>query len=293
MSKANFNLSNPDYFYKYLSIDRSDFFKHCSFRFSQKDSLNDPFEQSMADRTDIENLSEGDRKAFYATIGNIYSHSSSLLSTLIKSKMAKEQEIANRKIQNQISAQGGILCLSEIPDNILMWSHYASEHQGIAIEIESSHFFHNQLPDEKDGFIVHRTRYRDSRIEDQPIGLFEYLFRIPHDTVATKSNHWSYEQEWRIEKILNTTEFSLLKNLDGTTKFDPKGHAIFLYQIPKKFITKVIFGANCSLERIREISQTISTDPELGHVSMKIAAIDPSDFKLRFLNIKAEDLAAL
>ena len=293
MNKASFNLSNPDYFYKYLSSERSDFFKHCSLRFSPRESLNDPFEQSMAERAEIENLSEDDRRAFYATIGNIYSHSPSLLSMLIEKKTIEEQSIKERKSQNTLPTQGGILCFSEIPDNLLMWSHYASEHQGIVIEIGSSHFFDQQLPDTKEGFIVHRTRYRDSRVEDQPIGIFEHLFRIPHDTMATKSTHWSYEQEWRIEKILNTTEFSLLKNSDETPILDPKGHAIYLYPIPKNFITKVIFGANCSLEKIREISQTISTDPELGHVSMKISAIDPSDFKLRLLNIKAEDLAAL
>jgi len=292
MTQTNFNLSNPDYFYKYLSSDRSDFFKHCTFRFSPRESLNDPFEQSIADRAEIEKMSESDRYAFYATIGNIYSHSSSLVSTLIQKKAIQEQDINNRKSQTMLPAQGGVLCFSEIPDNILMWSHYASEHQGIVVEIESAHFFNNQLPDEKQGFIVHRTRYRDSRVENQPTGLFGYLFRIPHDTIATKSNHWSYEQEWRIEKVFNTTEFLLANNSDGSPKFDPKGHAIYLYKIPKNFITKVIFGANCPLEKIKEISQTISSDPELSHVSMKIAAIDPSDFKLRLLNIKAEDLAA-
>lgn len=290
MSKANFNLSNPDYFYKYLPSDRSDFFNNCSLRFSPKESLNDPFEQSMADRKEIGKLCEDDLRAYYATIRNVYSHSPKLLSTLINKKAIEEQRTRARKIESKLEPQAGILSFSEIPDNILMWSHYASEHQGIVIEIDSSHFFENEMPDVKDGFIVHRTRYRDSRVEDQPVGLFEHLFRIPHDAMATKSNHWSYEQEWRVEKVLNTAEFSIVKNFDETFRLDPKGYAVCLYPIPKKFITKVIFGANCSLEKIKTISQSLIDDPALHHVAMKWAAIDPSDFKLRLLNMTADDL---
>jgi hypothetical protein len=40
-----------------------------------------------------------------------------------------------------VSTEFGLLCLSEPPDDILMWSHYTRHHKGLVIGFESAHAF--------------------------------------------------------------------------------------------------------------------------------------------------------
>lgn len=291
MTTPEFNLNNPDYFYKYLSEKRTDFFDTCSFRFTQKNSLNDPFEQSLVDRSKTEAFSPEEQHAFVANCANTYAHSTSLVKKLLQEKIQFENALNTAKLNCGISKEGGILCLSEIPDSLLMWSHYASEHRGIVIEIDANYFFHRQLHRDAGKFIIHRARYRDSRIEDQPIGLYEYLFRTPHDAMATKSTHWNYEHEWRIEADLQSEIFTHLKNSDGNYSIDENGKFIALHEIPETHITKIIFGASCTIANIIKIKNKITNTPTLKHISMKIATVDPMDFRIRLVNMESSDFS--
>lgn len=40
--------------------------------------------------------------------------------------------------KKRILEETGVFCLSEIPDHILMWSHYADSHTGICIKFEAT-----------------------------------------------------------------------------------------------------------------------------------------------------------
>lgn len=85
----------------------------------------------------------------------------------------------------------GIVSLSRVRDNPLLWAHYASAHTGISIEFTASEvahldFFGHVLP----------VRYR----EDRPV--IEFYRDPPREqvekAVLTKSTHWKYERESRI-----------------------------------------------------------------------------------------------
>jgi len=102
-----------------------------------------------------------------------------------------------------------IYCLSEIKDNILMWSHYTNSHRGICIGFETSiqfnslvikhndldlnrhpdPFYHNFLPISK---IEYQNQYPPSYniFKGEAGGLFAFL--------ATKGEDWKYEKEHRI-----------------------------------------------------------------------------------------------
>ena len=86
----------------------------------------------------------------------------------------------------------GVLCLSEVPNSMLMWSHYASHHRGFCVEYDFG-------DDTKLKKIAHPVRYSDNiprfSAEDltgpNKIASIDALW-------LTKAECWAYEKEWRI-----------------------------------------------------------------------------------------------
>ena len=110
--------------------------------------------------------------------------------------------------------KAGILSLSERRDDILMWSHYANGHRGLCLGFAASDndpFFARALP------VVYSAAQPvfDPRDDD---------FRASEKVVLTKSEHWSYEREWRI------------------TETRGKGPYVF----PAEALTTVIFGCRAT-----------------------------------------------
>jgi len=86
----------------------------------------------------------------------------------------------------------GVICLSEINNDILMWSHYSNGHTGFCIEFERS--------------------------ENNDLGKWEFCLPVAYDSinvpsfdperitergaiaeiVSRKAPNWSYEKEWRL-----------------------------------------------------------------------------------------------
>lgn len=92
---------------------------------------------------------------------------------------------------NKIKDAVRVVCLSEVYDSMLMWSHHAQNHTGFCIEYDF---------EEKDMFYKHlhpvvytKERYAVSKI-DVLDGNKEFLYK----TTCRKSDVWSYEKEWRI-----------------------------------------------------------------------------------------------
>lgn len=95
-------------------------------------------------------------------------------------RMQKEAQEIDQIIQKYYY-DFGILCLSETPASILMWSHYAANHTGVCMEFE-------RTPENKLGKCALPIEYRNDRNESNDVnGL---IFR--------KYEGWSYEKEWRI-----------------------------------------------------------------------------------------------
>ena len=86
----------------------------------------------------------------------------------------------------------GIFCLSEVPDNLLMWAHYADSHRGFCLGFR-------RAADNILGQAALPVTYS----EDLPrltAAHFDPLTN-PHSADAlwlTKSSSWSYEREWRV-----------------------------------------------------------------------------------------------
>lgn len=104
--------------------------------------------------------------------------------------------VVEQTIENFLATKG-VTCFSETNDNLLMWSHYASSGQGFCLEFNT-----NFSPFEK----VLPVNYSANIPEiDLTESLLENNFEQIQSLYCTKSDHWSYEREWRgIHKQANT-----------------------------------------------------------------------------------------
>lgn len=112
----------------------------------------------------------------------------------------------------------GIYCLTEVPDDILMWSHYSDSHKGICLQFnankELSLFWEAYKVTYQDNYPIVNVMEMDKY--DQFFNLF-----------ATKSRHWEYEKERRVIKTPD----------EGGSK---------VYKFETELLTGIILGAKIS-----------------------------------------------
>ena len=105
----------------------------------------------------------------------------------------KDLTIEINSFNNELS-DFGILSLAEDQKDILMWSHYADDHKGICIEFERAET--NELGDPRATRKVAYTKNYPSLNVKSLLSKNDHhnsLMRV----LYTKSEHWSYEKEWR------------------------------------------------------------------------------------------------
>jgi hypothetical protein len=82
----------------------------------------------------------------------------------------------------------GVLCLSAIANDVLMWSHYANHHKGVCIGIRTS-------------CLIEKRILQVSYSDDKPIiDAWSYIRKnqdVFVNATRTKGMHWKYEEEWR------------------------------------------------------------------------------------------------
>lgn len=101
-----------------------------------------------------------------------------------------------------------VFCVTEDRDNLLMWAHYARNHTGVVFEYWS-------LPEEDNALSVARkiryvktppSFFTQSEWIDSFVGRGELDEKSLYKRYAyIKSDHWSYEREWRVWYPLSDT----------------------------------------------------------------------------------------
>lgn len=165
-----------------------------------------------------------------------------------------------------------IFCVTETKDNLLMWAHYAQDHNGVVFELEKTNqencLFSN----------IKKVNY-----EGKPISYFSLeelinwtLFLIEPDYSKVmysnhawhKSLHWEYEREWRVIETCNDSE---IPNLYLDRKFIPKQ------------LKSIIFGCKTSdenIEDIRSMAEAINPSIHIFKAEKRI-----KEFALDFIRI--------
>ena len=251
----NDNLSEAEY---NLNQERLKCLEESMFWFPKPNLLNDPFDcrplfKQMDNINEMEavldNLSNKELDIFLKKYPQCSNKSQilSLLDKMLNSQVTDQNvkvfakflfqsmawNLVNTKIDNI-----GILSMTTSYQNCLMWSHYASNHQGICIEIE--------IPD--DTLSLRKVTY--SRKQPK-LNLYEAMHQKYGrfvDLFYNKSRHWKHEKEWR-----------MVSHMGNTTK-----------HIPGAKITRLIFGINTSEKTKEMLSSSISNDVKTHQVKMQV-----------------------
>jgi hypothetical protein len=280
--------------YKYMSADSAlRCFRTGMVRFTQPVEFNDPFEmqpfvKGLADEPSIEAQF---REQFGATVDPELDKMLSTLTPEQRTKIDRNSirdavqqqapealallkrlaEIATPLVSRQIYDTGnenlGALCLTEKPDNLLMWTHYADHHRGVVIEFDTTHDFFNRRLGPQDDF---RHFRKVIYTQDRP-----NVFLADSDAVDFfyfKSKEWEYEQEWRLIVPLG----------DCSQRIEqPLGYPICLFNIPPECVHGVIIGCRMPEPQKFALAKLVRQNPEFNHLRFQQAETDKHVFAIR------------
>lgn len=165
---------------------------------------------------------------------------------LRESNQACLNYVAQQSISPVISQRYGVVCFSVVPNDLLMWAHYATNNHGIMLEFDpTAPLFSGP------GFF--KVEYNDNRLISEPQSIDEMK---PVAVLASrKSPVWKNEAEHR-----------LIVSLDHTVKVETDGgRPIHLLSIKPEWIRSVTVGQRASLEIKNEINQLLRR-PDLAHL---------------------------
>ncbi len=277
--------------YKYVEPVRIDVLRSGKIRFTPPHSLNDPFElnpyfMGLMDRARL--LSELDSK--YSTIVNatIRAYPAAVraeverqvLAMLVtegeqlrhefEAMSAVEAKESGARILAWVNRKLGMLALSEVPDDILMWSHYADGHKGMVLEFDDSHSWFNGMHPANPLFTrslkVQYGRERPALVLDKFDQVTIFL---------AKSDRWKYEREVRVIRPLEEAD----EVRDGEN--------IHLFQIPPACITAVVCGCRADGAVLAEVRELARTDPRWRHLKIRRAWLNEVAY---LLHIRDDDV---
>lgn len=201
-------------------------------------SFNDPSECKVSI---IAGDSPAERDKFYRNLG----------SSLTKDEWenASPQAVKNTAVilRNEVMKMFGVVCLTPIPDSILMWSHYSASHKGFCIGFEDA--FVKTI---EDYFLFDAVRYMsfvpvcNLGVEELP-GLAQRLFFY-------KDSCWFYEHEKRV-----------ITSKPGIKKFD------------RKYIREVCLGHNADPIVEAYAKKAAQANPDIKFYKMRT---DDDDYRL-------------
>ena len=280
--------------YKYLRPDRIDVITNLELRFTQPGALNDPFElrpqfQSLISEAQLLaglaqaplDLGPRLREAYdmlpAAERGQIpFETAATLINTFLSTQEMRAMVSATavnlfremapeltQRFQEQLhaalNANVGILSLSEVPDDDVMWAHYADKHHGMVLGFDKAHAFFNRRRSENDDFYYPRkVIYRDLLPAPSAADV------DPDAPLVTKGAKWAYEREWRMLAPLK----------DASRRCEtPEGDIVYLYSFPPQALTNVILGARAT-SALEESIRSALSQPNLQQVSLSRARLD-------------------
>jgi hypothetical protein len=254
--------------YKYLQPARLDVLQHKMIRFTQPGDFNDPFEfrpliQSVASDEDVrayvEEHFEQLVEAELAKYGALYHllPQADLKEILLKQKgllpdlfrLLEPQALLRISpvIDSVLNLNMGVLCLSEVRDSILMWGHYTDNHRGFVVGFDSDHSFFSKRRTESDEFgFLRQVNYQ---LQRPSVTLTD---TTSPSWFQTKSEHWAYEKEWRIVRVLSEAQH----------RIDVTPFPVCLFEFRAEAVREIIIGIRSAPSIVREIQSLAAGFPK-------------------------------
>jgi Protein of unknown function (DUF2971) len=245
--------------YKYLQPVRLDVLKHGRIRFTQPGDFNDPFEfrpriREVASDAEVRAYVEehfeqlvDEELAKYGALTQLLPQADlrgllvkqkAMLPALFRLLEPAAMQRLSPMIDGFLNVNVGILCLSEVRDSILMWGHYTDNHQGFVVGFDSDHPFFSRRRSDNDEFgFLRRVDYQPQRPQVTLTDTTSPAW------FQTKSEHWSYEKEWRIVRVLSEAEH----------RIDRSPFPICLFEFAPDAVREIIVGMRSAPSFIAEI----------------------------------------
>ncbi len=220
--------------YRYVSIrgDRFAWFCDLALRsllyFPMISEFNDPFDGAVYP---VDDATDQEKREFWerVQVEMGLARDASAIDRILMMPVTEAHKRL-RAGHDEAVAQLGVVCLSEVPNDLPMWGYYADGHRGVCLRFNTglllrSHEWlgcYGPMPVTYENTYPKINFYRSSP------------FRRSQSTLATKAVVWSHEREWRI------------------VRHGGPG----LVEIPEEAIDGVILGCRVSREdqaRVRDI----------------------------------------
>ncbi|MDX5476872.1 MAG: DUF2971 domain-containing protein [Cyclobacteriaceae bacterium] len=143
----------------------------------------------------------------------------------------------------------GLYSLSEVPDNILMWSHYGENHTGFCLGLWSDVIEESELFEYLEPVSYFEKYPIIGGLEDTNERFYKRFF--------SKSSLWSYEKEWRLTK--NHIEKRKIR-------------------LPEESVAQIIIG--CRADREKEIEVQRIRDKKYPDAAVFKAKVNEAEFKI-------------
>ena len=195
----------PGFLYKYYKFNESNrewlqqIFTKNEIYFASPEQFNDPFDcrvQACFDATDDEwkEYLDGMMKDRHPELD--YEERAALVRQLINSGWREDPGSKQKMVSDVQEAVNeiGVLCLSAVCDDILMWSHYTDGHKGFCLQFNIKTTF------SPFGELLFKVDYT---LSYPKIDVISYRKDQVKRILLTKSDFWKYEKEWRIFDLDN------------------------------------------------------------------------------------------
>ena len=238
-----------DILYKYVTSQRA---LTCipevgdgTLRATQPAALNDPFEcavtptyyipEEAKENRDLAKIFTEINKSKPVTAEDVY-----------RARMEHGSLFTRQLLTEQLSTRFGIVSFTTNPYHPLMWSHYTVDGSGFVIGYDVAVLSKLSRPSDW----LRRVDYQDQppRIPG-PIVLVSPESNLPV-LLSIKSDHWSYEDEWRLIVELNRTI--------GTGEIDQRGQPVNLIQVPNIAIVSVLYTERTHDESVKIVRDRLA-----------------------------------
>jgi hypothetical protein len=228
--------------YKYSSIDKYLLLnlQRNEIYFNIVNKVNDPYEGMMDLKVKSE-IEDDFLKFFYCE-----NYDKEVLSKYTFDELKREIIFYNVNI---FLKEAGISCFSETNKSLVMWGHYASNHNGICIEFDSTIgiFKHAKKVEYTRAIHTVSVNSKNNLTED-------FFMTATPKCMYKKYEQWKYEKEWRIIFESN------------------KG-----FEYPPKAITGIYFGMRTTDEDIELVHKATK---HLEHLNYFKATLKPHEYKI-------------
>ena len=214
-----------------------------TLRATQPSALNDPFECATTKKF-VEKDSAAGNRQLSAVLTNIHDSTPVTEADVLVARERFGSLYMRELTSRQLSRRFGVIAFASSPYHPLMWSHYTVDGSGFVIAYDVGEL--RRLCATEDYLRPVRYSKKPPFILDYPVlsDAGNILIFLAH-----KSDHWAYEEEWRLIVELNATI--------GTGHRDAHDQSINLVRIPNTAVSKVFFTERTPKAAVDEVRKRL------------------------------------